>query len=100
MFDSADITNGCKNIGKIFNPNPPKRSNGELPKGYIGRTEADKEGYIYLSFLDRPLSLMGGNECCVLGRSCSIHRVGEGDEVTVNEVISDRTLIACSRLTF
>ena len=100
VFESGDITNGCKNIGKVFNPNPPPKRSGIPPKGYIGRTEADREGYIYLSFLERPLSCIKGNECNVVGRSCSLHRISDGDEVTIDEVISDRTLIACSNLTF
>ena len=99
VFEKGDITNGCKNIGKIFNPNPPKQK-GILPKGYIGRTEADKDGYIYLSFLERPLSVIKGNDFNVVGRSCSLHRISDGDEVTIDEVLSDKTLIACSKLTY
>ena len=43
---------------------------------------------------------MKGNDWNVVGRSCSLHRIGDGDEVTIDEVVSVRTLIACSKLTY
>ena len=72
-----------------------------MPDGYIGRTEADNDGYIYLSFIDRPLAIVGvGSDQNIVGRSCGIHRISDGDDITLDEVISAKTLIACSKLGF
>jgi hypothetical protein len=100
VYETGDIGNGCKNIGKVFNPNPPKKQ-GSTPIGYIGRTEADSEGYIYLSFLERTLAIVGvESDLNIVGRSCGIHKISDGDDITINEVTSDKTLIACSKLGF
>ncbi len=90
VYEEGDISDGCRNIGRVFNPNPPKQQQGVTPIGYIGRTEADDDGYIYLSFLDRDMSIVGvGQDLNIVGRSCGIHRISDGDDVTIREVTSD-----------
>ena len=39
--EGSDITNRCRNIGKVFNP-----PNLSPPRGYIGRFRADEDGSI------------------------------------------------------
>ena len=67
---NGDISNRCRNIGKVFNP-----SNLSPPRGYIGKATADSDGSINTSYPNRALVITGPGMSSIVGRSCAVHKL-------------------------